>query len=479
MKYKQALTDNQPFERPSSPPLTSPLANQTTVFCILWAIAHLGHLLRKANPSDPIAWLLMAAAVLLLARPSSRIRLGALAAIQITYLGTQIPWTDNHMYLMGFVNMGLLTAVLTSLWPGAQNDSRNFLLPRLYIFATLLLSYGAAAVAKLNAGFFDPETSCAVTMFYDAIAVFGLERDGVPDVVRSLDLMMPTIITAIELMVPILLLIPRTRRAGVVLVVLFHWAVSLSPTATALDFTLVLFALVILFLPVTAANRIYIWAQRTVAVFPVFVRPPFFVLLSLFLTISLVLGPGSVPGNRNWIWLAATALVLGLLLLQLAFTERDSSSTPIPSGRLSLLGMVPYAAFVFLQLANISAPYLGSKNVGSFVMYSNLQTERRHSNHFLLPRLPMDMGQDDLVEIVDSSSEWLRHVRDSGRLISWHELRRHLSYWPDTSLTYKRGDRLFSYQRAGDNPELVRRHPVAHRLIGHRLYDLHKVPCRW
>ena len=442
----------------------------------------MGHLLRKANPSDPLAWLLMAAAVLLVDKPSCRLRLGALAAIQITYLGTEIPWTDNHLYLMGFVNMGLLAAVLTSLWHGEQNGSMGFRLPQLYLFATLLLSYGAAAVAKLNTGFFDPESSCGVTMFYDAVAVFGIDRDGVPSVVRSLDLVMPSLVAGIELMVPTLLLIPRTRCVGVVLVVLFHWAVSLSPTATALDFTLVLFALMILFLPITAATRIHAWAQRAAAVIPASLRTTCFVLLSFFLTISLVAGRGTVYGNRNWVWLAATALVLGALLLHVALTVRASGSTPedpVTQGQLSNLGMVPYVLLIALQLANIIAPYLGSKNVGSFVMYSNLQTERRHSNHFLLPRLPMDMGQDDLVEIVDSSSEWLRQITESGRLISWHELRRHLSYRPDSSITYKRGDVLFFYKRADENPELVHRHPVAHRLIGHRLYDLHKTPCRW
>ena len=467
------------LEERSAPSLISLVAHQTNMFCILWAIAHMGHLLRKADPSDPLVWLLMAAAVLLVDKPSSRVRLGALAAIQVTYLGTQIPWTDNHGYLMGFANMGLLTAVLASWWSDGQNGSKSFLLPRRYLFATLLLSYGAAAIAKLNSGFFDPESSCAVTMFYDAVAVFGLGRDGGAGVVRSLDLVMPSLISGIELLVPTLLLIPRTRWAGIILVILFHWAVSLSPTATALDFTLVLFAFMILFLPVTAATRLHTWAQQIAAVLPDSIRRAFLVLLSFFLTISLVTAPGTVHGNRNWIWLAATSLVLGALLLQLAFTERDSSSTPVTHGQRSNLGMVPYGLFIILQLANISAPYLGSKNIGSFVMYSNLQTERRHSNHFLLPRLPIDMGQDDLVEIVDSSSEWLRDVRESERLLSWHELRRHLSYRPDTSITYKRGDRVYSYERADENPELVHRDPVAHRLIGHRLYDQQTVPCRW
>ena len=131
------------------------------------------------------------------------------------------------------------------------------------------------------------------------------------------------------------------------------------------------------------------------------------------------------------------------------------------------------------QLANVSAPYLGSKNVGSFVMYSNLQTERGHSNHFLFPRLPVKMGQDDLLEIIDSSNDVLSHKVGRDVMITWHELRRHLSADPDASITYRRAGMLHTHEHARENPELVRRHPVLHRFIGHRTYDTRGPKCRW
>lgn len=451
--------------------------DQAAVFAVLWAIAHAGHVLRKADPTDLLAWLVLASAVLLMGRPSSRVCLGVLAAAQLVYLGSKLPFTDNHGYMMGFANLGLLVAVLSHV----RCRSDGFHLPVRYLTTTFLVSYAGAAIAKLNAGFFDPGTSCALTMFYDASAVFGLKRGLLPGPLQPIDSHLPFLIVGTELLVPILLMSSRTVRLGVVVAVFFHFAISLSPTATALDFTLVVFALMFLFLPSVTATRLTAQALHSgAALFSVpAVRTTALVLLSVFLAISLATGWGGVPGNRNWVWLAATSLALGACLLVLVLTERSYRSTVEAPPRRRLLHTVPYGALVALQLANLGAPYLGSKNVGSFVMYSNLQTERGQSNHFLLPRLPIAMGQDDLVEIVASSSGWLRVVGDRGLLISWHELRRHLAANPDASIAYRRRSVLHVHERARENPELVRRDPVSHLFIGHRLFDPRRATCQW
>jgi hypothetical protein len=430
--------------------------DRTAVFCVLWAIAQMGHLLRKADPSDPLVWLLLAAAVLLLDRPLSSLRLGLMAFLQLVYWWTEIPFTDNHLYIMAFVNLGLLTAVV----------SGRFQLPVRYLQATVLLSYGAAAIAKLNSGFFSLDHSCAVEMLYDALLVLGIEPGSLPIV----EPLLPYFIAGTELLVPILLLIGPTRRAGVVLVVIFHLMMSLSPTATALDFTLVLFALVFLFLPADTASRIRLPAL------PASSRRAALVLLSFFLTISLVAQRGSVAGNRNWLWLAVTAIAIGILLLALALSQPKERL----NHRARQLGLLawPYVVFLALQLLNIAAPYLGSKSVGSFTMYSNLRTEDGQSNHFLIGRLPLRMGQDDLVQVIESSNGYLQRAADQGKLITWHELCRRLSADPHASIAYQRDGVLRMYQEAGENPQLVRR-TLAHRFIAHRLYDPDEALCCW
>jgi hypothetical protein len=447
------------------------------VFAVLWAIAHVGHVLRKADPGDLLAWLLLASAVLLIGKPSSPVCLGVLAAVQPVYLGSKLPFTDNHGYMMGFANLGLLVAVLSQV----RFRPDGFRLPVRYLKTTFLVSYAGAAIAKLNAGFFDLETSCALTMFYDAWAVFGLKRGLLPGALQPIESYLPFLIAGTELLLPVLLMSGRTARLGVVGAVCFHLAISLSPTATALDFTLVVFAFVFLCLPSGTATRLTARAFHTVpALFSASaVRLVALGLLSVFLAISLATGWGGIAGNRNWVWLAGTSLALGACLLALALTERSGRSTVDATERRAVSRAVPYGALVALQLANLGAPYLGSKNVGSFVMYSNLQTERGQSNHFLLPRLPIHMGQDDLVEIVASSSGWLRVVRDRGLLISWHELRRHLAANPDASVAYRRRSVLHVHERAREDPELVRRDPVSHLFIGHRLFDPRRASCQW
>ena len=88
------------------------------------------------------------------------------------------------------------------------------------------------------------------------------------------------------------------------------------------------------------------------------------------------------------------------------------------------------------------------------------------------------MSQDDLVEIVASSNNGLINIRNHGLLISWHELRRKLSAYPDSSITYRRAGIQYSYEHARENPELVTLDPVAHKFIGLRLYDPKNETCR-
>jgi len=455
--------------------------NRVVVFCGLWAVAHIAHLLRKGDPTDPIVWIVMGSAVLLLHRPSSPARLAALAAAHAVHLWTVMPFTDNHGYLMGLVNLGLLTAALTWL-AGGRRRGEAFRLPDRYVLAILLVCYGAAAVAKLNSGFFEPGSSCAVGMFHDSLRISGMAGH---DLFEPFEPALPYVVVCTELLIPTLLLIPATRRSGIVVVVLFHLSLSLSPTATAIDFTIVLFALVFLALPAAGATRAREWMLHACAVLaplPARARSAAFLLVAAGIALLLAVGIGGWPGNRNWIWLAGTALVVGTGLLRLAiFGPADARERRAaePAPRWPRLSALPYLAFFGLALANVSAPYLGSKNVGSFTMYSNLRTDRNDCNHFLIPRLPLEMGQDDLVEIIASSDAYLARFAGRDERVTWHELRRHLSADPDAAIVYRRKGQFHSLDHARDDPELVRPHPLAFRLIGHRVHEAVGARCRW
>jgi hypothetical protein len=458
---------------------------------MLWAIGHFAHLLRKGDRTDPVMWIVLGAAVLLLDRPTSRIRLGLLAVAQLAYLYGNLPATDNHLFIMGFVNLGLLLAVLLA--PrnkdGLETESLTRALP--YVRLTILIAYGAAALAKLNHGFFDRAESCAISMFHDATAILG---GRAPDIPGQAEALLPFVVAGAELLIPLLLLIPVTRLAGVVVLISFHFVMSLSPTATAVDFTVILFALAFLFLPVQAGGHIEARVRALVGrLGPVSRTPRTAVLILLTAFLGAMIGGrelnfATIEGNRNWLWLAPAALVIGGLLLDAVWRAwrdrwpRDASVWPwagIPRAARGRALSVVFLVCVLLTVSNAASPYLGGKTLSTFAMYSNLQTEAMSSNHFLFPRLPVATGQDDLVLVVESSNGRLQRIGNSGRLITWHELQRALAQDPEASITYVRDGRVESYDRAFDSPELVSERPIAHRFIGHRLYDPERQRCLW
>jgi hypothetical protein len=139
------------------------------VFTILWAIAHLMPLLREPEPGVVVVWIVLGAALLVLDRPTSRWRLALLCIAQLLYLGYQLPFAKNHVMIMACVDLGLLISVLYSLRRdrGAVDSPPPVgALP--FVRVAFLVAYGAAALAKLNHGFFDADSSCANVLFEDS-----------------------------------------------------------------------------------------------------------------------------------------------------------------------------------------------------------------------------------------------------------------------------------------------------------------------
>jgi len=455
---------------------TNAAALHITVFNIFWAIAHIGHLLRKEAILHPLVWILLLSCVLLIEKPSSRLRLGFVALSQIVLFIKRLPATDNHMYIMFFINAGLLVTVAHLLVKDEGWNESNLKAIRIYALIVLVISYGAAAIAKLNHVFFEPTKSCAVDMFGDAGLFFGWTPAILPLTIYNA---LPYIVASTELMIPILLVIRRTRSVGTVILVIFHIMISLSPTSTALDFTILLFAVAYLLLPYTTSQHLRAHYDKIHALIPSSLRAnitSIFVLLLFFLLVALIWRLGTVAGNRGWTLLAPTSLTIGFLLVALAIKSdsRQRRESIKPSGL-----KPPHYALIGLLLFNVASPYMGIKTAGTFTMYSNLNTYDSRSNHFFLPRFPWQSLHDDLVEIVATSNEDLEVLRRNGLRVTWHELRRQLARNPESSISFIRDGQLYEYERADQNPELIRLHPVLHKLVWHRPDDSINPRCLW
>ncbi|MBW3665715.1 MAG: HTTM domain-containing protein, partial [Actinobacteria bacterium] len=229
-------------------------SDAATLFATMWAVAVLFHVLSgpmrfQAFPPTALGLVLLGAgvtAVAVLVRPHDLRWLVALAGFQIVSVWLEAPLLGNHWLIAGFVDLALLVAAAMVWW-----RQRTFDADRVFaVFApaarwVLLISYGFAAFAKLNHAFLDPTVSCATFFARESLAAFGLDHlvtGGASQTVIGATL-------AVELAIPVLLLVRRTRIAGVVLAVGFHTVLALDLAHPFFDFSTVLFALFVLFLP--------------------------------------------------------------------------------------------------------------------------------------------------------------------------------------------------------------------------------------
>ena len=174
--------------------------------------------------------------------------------------GTRHRCTGNHWVLSGFVDLALLGALAVCAWPSRRAEPSDVV--RRFVPAArlcLIVGYAFAAFSKLNSSFLDPDVSCATYFFRDTTDFLGLPEqlvDGTGWVPRAVVLSA----LAIELSIPVLLVIRRTRNLGVMVGLLFHYVLALDRTNHVFDFSSMLFALFVLFLPPTAGA----WASERV-----------------------------------------------------------------------------------------------------------------------------------------------------------------------------------------------------------------------
>lgn len=440
-------------------------------FAFLWAAATLFHIASFDKWGDSLqAFVLGAAAIAVMVRPSSVPRLLLLATVQLYSVAVDLPNVSNHWLFTAFVNLTIVVswAVLAlrdgSFAIGPAQLGRTFAPVARMELVTL---YFFVVLHKLNTDYFDPDTSCGAAFWLLQADRFPFLPESYPFQVASLYL---TVV--LEAAIPVLLCIRRTRNAGVLLALTFHTVIGFNPVSGFYNFSSMLYAMLFLFAPEDTASRLVELGRSLRALVERSVRRSMQVLswrtallaagvLSLALVALNVLDR-AVEDHFLLIWAVySTSFVIALLVVLLG---REGDASPI-GGRLLGVSHPQVAWIPMLVVVNGLSPYLGLKTEHAFSMFSNLRTEGNRSNHLFIPADTQVFGfQDDLVEVRSSSSPALQGWADRGELLPWLEFRAQASDQPDASVSYVRNGTERRVARIGDDPEIGKR-PWARKLL--------------
>jgi hypothetical protein len=448
------------------------------LFSVMWALAAVWHLL--GNTYVGSSWSAVAvagAAGLVLWRPGST---GALALLAVTSLVTvweEAPVLGNHWLLVGMVDLVILMAAATAALRRRWDDATD-LADRLFPAARLCLLgfYLFASFAKLNAGFFDRSVSCAVYYFRestDSVGLGGLQLDGATWVQWAV--IVGTV--AIELSIPFLLIVRRTRNMGVVLGLLFHGVLAIDRTHQFFDFSAVLAALFVLFLPSSAgewvAERAGSVRARLALAGEQLPRLVHLALAAIPVAIGMLVAVDEIDAPTAldvgwWPW-HLYSLVCVVATVRYLRQRRPEPERGALRPHHALFVLVP-----LLVVANGLTPYLELKTGYGWNMYANLRTVDGDSNHFVIRRtLPLTDEQADLVRIISTDDPGLAVYSERDYALTWTQLRSYLSERPDVRITYVRGDERVALRHASDRPELVEPVPEwRERLLLFRAVDL-------
>jgi len=402
------------------------------------------------------------AALWALLRPAEVRRLLLLAAVQIAACALQMPFVWNHWLFVALGNLALL-ACAASIARRGRGVSPEELFARVApgLRLALVALYLMAALAKLNHAYLDPQTSCAVAL-YGRLATFLplLPRGPVFDraaIAGSL---------AIEIALPLLLLLRQTRLLAVVLGGAFHLLLGINDNY---DFSAVLLPYYSLFVgaEIWDAGRERVRQSARVARLAEAIRrlagePLAFPAAAALALAAVAFGnwSGIAPlrlhthllrgGKLLWLGLC------GVLFAALIDARLHRRAAPPAPGRDELRPRTASALLgPLLVILTGLTPYLGLNTERAFAMFSNLRTEGDEWNHLLLPaRLRVFGFQDELYRIVDSSDSVLRQIAAEGATVVPLELRRQVGANPDASLVYVAGGERRELARAGDDPIL-------------------------
>lgn len=326
--------------------------------------------------------LVVLAAFVVLARPTSVARLTAMLGALAVSVGADLPAVGSHRFLELVVAAAVLARVSVTTLRTRRLPSSAEVAAAVGPFLRLavVVVYLVAALAKLNTSFLDPATSGAAPMVRP---VLGADPALVGAAIAA------TVV--VEAALPVLLVVRRTRLVGLVVGTGFHVVLALAGNV---PFSAVVLALYVAFLPVDTAARL---RTRPVGPAP---WPRQAVVLAVLVggwLVGAATGPSdAAPGLtappsalvEPALGLGAqvvTVVLAGTGVVLLVRSRRRAPEPPVyPPRTLRIRHPVLVLAAAVL-VVDAAAPYLGVATGTSFEMFSGLRTEPGAWNHLVVP----------------------------------------------------------------------------------------------
>lgn len=433
-------------------------------FAFIFALASLFHHAILSTWANVFAVhsLVTVAAVWVLLKPSSMLRLFTLVGATAFFWWWHLPVVVNHTMTLGllFISIVVCMAYMKAkgqspfdggaLWRTIAPVLR-FEVVCVYLFAT---------VAKLNDGFFDPSLSCAVSMGDQALAKIPFFPNG--------DWTHPFTIwgtLALELGIPVAFLFRRTRVPALIMGWLFHIMLGFEGF---IPFSVMAFFFYTIFLPDDFPERLKRFREARPRVkaltekLMAFAQKPY----AFPLCAAVWLGVGTIGKIHHDLILTAfyqgpraAFLVYSIVLGWIFIACIRERKVEYAQGAFRFAHPVLILGPLVLILNGL-CPYLGLKTQNSYTMYSNLQTEGDQWNHSFMPRAMRVFDyQNDLVRILESSDKKLQACADQNQWWVWFEFQRYCATHPDVAVHYEYKGKRANVARTGDDPVLSKKPP--------------------
>ena len=203
----------------------------------------------------------------------------------------------------------------------------------------------------------------------------------------------------IEIVIPVLLTIRRTRLLALYFGLPFHFLLGLMGHWAFSSMVIALYVLTTMPAIHQVLDRTCEWLEARLRPSLERVSPTM-----LFAGANVVLLLVAFITEPRWVWLSWTAVLVTVAgYAALRWHARNGLFTT--SGVVHLSTARPAWLWIFFVVAviNSMSPYIGFKTQTSVAMYSNMRTEGGVNNHYFMPVIPLFRFQDDLVEVISSS----------------------------------------------------------------------------